>query len=215
MAQDKTTREDKISERRSTCFELYHNNKEGRWKKKEFYEAYNQKLMEDGTIDKKLSDNTIYRDCKKMEISFNKSSLNRNRPHLYPDFGKTIGKYISQIRCTCRLYDIIILNGTKEADLITKDEIESRLSQIIKASKSQKNKEPKVKSHTMIHLHFIFSVRGFEHRFAEILDMQKMNERDFLYISSHNYCTEVVFEFQYLDSYIERIYEICSSIKTK
>ena len=159
MAKNKTLREIKLDNRYTTCAELYDSAKGRKWKKREFYEAYNNKLKEKGFIDEDLSDNTIYRDCVHEGISFNKSSFNRNQPHLYPDFGETIGNYISQIRCTCSLYDIIILNGTKEADLIIKDEIESRLSQIIKASKSQKNKESNVKSHTMVHLYFIFSVR--------------------------------------------------------
>lgn len=100
---------------------------------------------------------------------------------------------------------------------MTEEEIEDILFSLFDAAKPKDDKtkistKQTITSDTMVHLYFIFSVRGFEHRLAEILDTQKMNQRDFLYINIHNYCTEVVFEFQYLDNYIKRICEICSSI---
>lgn len=211
------TKAEIISDRHTICSDLYYSGKESIWKKQDFYTAYKNELIKAGLANINISNSTIYRDCSDIGISFNKKTTKKNKQQSYLDFGRYMGNYISQIRCTCKSHDIIILNDLKEAESLTKEEITNRLYKIIDAAKSKYDKtktsaKKTITPQTMIHLYFIYTVRGFENRLAEILDSQKINERDFLYISIHNYCTEIVFEFQYLDKYIERIYSICSSI---
>lgn len=206
---NKKSKQSEIIKRRTLCANLYYERDIESWTKQSFYTEYNKHLIEKKLINSKLSDNTIYRDCIASGISFYKSSKIPNPKDIYKEFGKNFGKYIRQIRCTCKNYDKIILGQDNAQEDINMKKINKILNPIVKAYNGEKKT---ITDTTLVHLYFVYTVKGIEGRLCEIIDSHSALNQDFLYYNTFNYCTEIVFEYKDIKNYKDKICSICSGM---
>lgn len=121
------------------------------------------------------------------------------------DIGDTICDSIKQIRLSIYGFNHILFSSDKTT-LTSKKLFEK------KAQKSLEEEFQKISikpdGRTMTHLYIIFNLSGFEHY---VSSFYRENYNQVLYTSTHDYCSEIVFEYKNLKFMLEQTYLILKS----
>lgn len=204
-------------EARLECCRTLYNKDPYNWNHKNFLPAYRKSLIEHNLST--VSDNTLRNDIRKCNLILSsKKSLSHHHRTTLNTLGYEFGYYIRQIRISCKSYDKLLYNFEKAKKDITKDDILLSVEKIIDAAKSvdapDKTLTTKktISKHTLVHLYIILNTKGLERYFADTFDISCPQPKNFLYIETHDYCTEIVFEYRNFDFMIDKIYEIISHI---
>lgn len=183
----------------------------------EFLNKYKEKLRQIKNI-KIPSDQTLKKDMKKCKIEFKHGSA-RIKPanDIFYSLGYDINYYIRQLRLIYESDDIILINTCSSPTLYPKSKTEflAPLVHLINNETNDKNitpqdtdKSKKIPPNTIFHLHFILDKKGFEHLIEDTFNKDCDTPPYFLYIETHSYCTTIVFEYDYLNTILNKTFEI-------
>ena len=171
-------------------------------------------------------DGTINRDIDKIvaQIIKQQGTFNfKDETEINIEIGDTICDSIKQIRLSIYGYNHIIfranktkLNSPKSFGrmALKKLKAELPLERIQQPQKTQQDETPQPPktlqppNTSMVHLYIIFNQSGFEHY---VSSFYKKNFNSVLYTSSHDCCSEIVFEYRYLRNILKQTYYILKS----
>lgn len=115
--------------------------------------------------------------------------------------GDVVCDSIKQIRLSIGGYDHIIFISGKST-LTTKENFIKKIQKAFKNNFETASVQPKNTS--MVHLYIIYNKPGFEHYVSSFYS----NNYDVLYTSSHEYCSEIVFQYKNLELVLKHTFLI-------
>lgn len=181
--------------------------------KQAFLEKYEKKLksMENS---KCPTINTLRRDAEIIVSNIRKQNLNFefretdteiDGTELSIEIGNTICDSIKQVRVSVYGYNHILFTSGK-TKLKSKKTFGKTAQEKLEEEFQKNSIQPN--NTAMAHLYIIFNMTGFEHY---VSNFYKENFQNVLYTSTHEYCSEIVFEYKKLKSIIGQTYLILKS----
>ncbi len=181
--------------------------------KKTFLEKYEKKLQ---SMENLIcpTQNTLRRDIdiivgnirkQRINFEFRETDKEIDGKELSIEIGDTICDSIKQVRMSVHGYNHILFTSDKtilKSKKLFGKNAQKKLEEEFLKNSIQPN------STTMAHLYIIFNLSGFEHY---VSSFYKENFSQVLYTSTHEYCSEIVFEYKHLKYMLEQTYLILKS----
>lgn len=195
-----------IEKRRRICRELFYSMPN--LSQRVFIEKYAEKLkMNKMDVPK---DQTLINDTKKLGFSFHQRLETSNPTKtIFRAMGHKIKYCLRQIRIGCINADILLYDSNTSFNITSKDNFTMPLA-LLKNNNKDDTYVNVPTDTSLVCLSFILNEKGFETYIEDVFNKYFKMTCNYLYSDTHNYCTQIFFEYKQLDKMMEYVYETVS-----